>query len=195
MATTVSIANAAATRIGSTARIVSLDDDRTVARTIKSMWDISRRAVLRDGSWNFAARRAELAAEVNSERVIYPWAYAFPLPASSLRLIEVLDLPSRVDYQLEDGAVLCNSAGPLRVRYAIDVPELARWDELAAEAFALRLAWRCGHKIAGSAFDKDACWRDYREALGRARNVDAIENPPIPFEDGSWIEARQGGAW
>ena len=195
MATIVSIANAAATRIGTAARIVSLDDDRTVARTLKSVWDIERKAALRDGSWNFAARRAELAAETDSGRVLYPWTYAYPLPADCLRLIEVLDLNARADYQLEDKAVLCDSAGPLRVRYTIDVPELAKWDDLAASAFALRLAWRCGHKIAGSAFDKEACWRDYREVLGRARGVDALENPPIPLEDDSWIAARQGGAW
>lgn len=195
MATIISIANAAATRIGTAARLTSLDDNRTVARTLKAVWDDQRRAVLRDGSWNFASRRAELAAEADGERVVYPWAYAFPLPAESLRLIEVLDLADRLAWQYEDGAVLCNSAGPLRVRYAIDVPELARWDDLAADAFALRLAWRCGHKIAGSSFDKEACWRDYREALGRARTIDALENPPIPLDQGGWFEARMGGGW
>lgn len=195
MATIITIANAAATRMGSAARLTSLDDNRTVARTLKSVWDLERRAVLRDGAWNFASRRAELAAEADSDRVIYPWAYAFPMPAESLRLIEVLDLADPTAWKYEGGVVLCNSAGPLRVRYAIDVPELAVWDDLAAEAFAMRLAWRCGHKIAGSAFDKEACWRDYREALGRAKTTDAMENPPIPLDQGGWLEARMGGAW
>lgn len=195
MANIASIANAAATRMGSAVRIVSLDDDRTVARTLKAEWDAQRRFVLRDGAWNFAARRAELAADDSGDRVIYPFAYAFPMPAESLRLIEVLDLADPADWTYEDGAVLCNTAGPLRVRYAVDVPEIARWDDLAADAFALRLAWRCGHKIAGSAFDKEACWRDYVVALGRAKTIDAMENPPIDMAESPWIDARIGGGW
>lgn len=195
MATIISVANAAATRIGTAARLTSLDDDRTLARALKTVWDLERRATLRDGAWNFAIRRDELTAEADSGRVIYPWAYAFPLMSDSLRLIEVLNLSAPGAYAYEDRVIMCDSAGPIYVRTAIDVAELALWDELAAMAFALRLAWRVGHKIAGSAFDKEACWRDYREALGRAKGTDAIENPRIEMADGAWIEARMGGNW
>lgn len=195
MASTVSIANAAATRMGSASRITSLDDNRTVARTLKAVWDIERQAVLRDGSWNFAAKRAELAAETGTGRVVHPWLYAYPMPAAALRLIEVLDLPDPTSYQYEDGVILANASGPLRIRYSIDVTELAKWDALAADAFALRLAWRCGRKIAGSMFDREACWAEYREALGRGKTIDAIENPPIEQDDGDWISARIGPGW
>ncbi len=104
----------------------------------------------------------------------------------------MLNLSSADQYQLEGRAVLCDSAGPLYVRIAIDVPELGLWDSLAAEAFALRLAWRCGRKIAGSAFDMQACWAEYREAISRAKGVDARENPSIEQDDGDWIRARHG---
>lgn len=193
MASSVSIANAAATRIGTASRITSLDDNRTVARALKSVWDLERQAVIRDGSWNFAARREALAAITGNDQIIYPWSYAYELPALALRLIEVLDQPIGAAFQLEGRTILADQAAPLYVRYSIDVPELAEWDALAADAFALRLAWRVGHKLAGSAFDRDACWAEYRDAIGKAKSVDAIENPRIEQEECEFINARSLG--
>lgn len=193
MGSIVEVANLVAVRIGAASRITSLDDDKTVARTLKAVWDIERGATIRDGSWNFAARRAALASVVDPAAVIYPWTYGFEMPAESLRLIEVLGY-SRDDYAREGDVILCDSAGPLYIRYAIDVPELAKWDAAAVQAFAIRLAWRCGRKIAGAAFDLEACWTEYRASIAAAKRVDAQENPPISTEDevDSWEAARLG---
>lgn len=193
MASETEVANLAAARIGTEGRVLSLDDDRFLARTLKEVWAIERKAALRDGSWNFAMRRAALAAEVLSEGVPYPFESSFPLPADSLRLIEVLNLSSRSDYQLEGRSILCNSTGPLYIRYLCDVAEIANWDDLAAEAFACRLAWKCGNRIAGSAYDQVTGWKEYQASLAAAQGVDAMENPPIEQEAGGWIEARLGG--
>lgn len=194
MASETEVANMAAIAIGTEARVTSLDDDTFIARTLKAAWNIQRQATLRDGSWNFAARRADLGAEVLENGVPYPWQSSFPLPAASLRLIEVLGC-SRDDYALEGKSVLTNQAGPLRVRYAIDVPEMANWDASAVEAFACRLAWKCGNRIAGSGFDQGGAWTIYRAAIARAKTVDAQENPPIRQENGSWIDARLAGGY
>jgi hypothetical protein len=185
----VTIANMAAARIGTETRISSPDDDRFVARTIKVAWDIQRQAAIRDGAWNFAARRAELAAVNDPDKIIYPWEYGFPLPEACLRLIEVLD-SSREEYQLEGKVILANTLGPLNIRYLVDVPEPALWDVGFAESFALRLAWRCGRRIAGSAFDQDQCGIEYKDSLKAAKRVDARENPPIDQEESSWVKAR-----
>jgi hypothetical protein len=189
----VTIANLAAARIGTETRISSPDDDRFVARTIKAVWDIQRQAAIRDGAWNFAGRRAELAAESDPDKVIYPWDYGFPLPEKCLRLIEVLDT-SRDDYMLEGDTILANTIGPLYIRYLVDVEEPARWDAGFAESFALRLAWRTGRRIAGSAFDQDQCQMEYRQSLSAAKRVDARENPGIEQEESSWITARFGAS-
>jgi hypothetical protein len=185
----VTIANMAAARIGTETRISSPDDDRFVARTIKAAWDIQRQAAIRDGAWNFAASRGELAAENDPEKVIYPWEYGFPLPEGCLRLIEVLDYP-RDAYALEGDTILANTLGPLYIRFLVDVPEPALWDAGFAESFALRLAWRCGRRIAGSAFDQEECGREYRQSLSAAKRVDARENPTIAQEESDWVLAR-----
>lgn len=193
MASETEVANLAAVRIGTASRITSLNDDRVVARTLKAVWAAERQATIRDGSWNFAAARDALAVKLTGAQVLYPWTYGYELPAQCLRLIEVLDT-ARDAYALEGRLILCNADAPLYVRYAIDVPEMAQWDAEAAAAFALRLAWRCGRKIAGSAFDRDACWEEYRVAIAGAKSTDAAENPPISTEneDDSWISARYG---
>jgi len=194
MASEVEIANLAAVRIGTASRITSLDDDRTVARALKAVWAAERQAAIRDGSWNFAAVRDALPALAAGAGVIWPYSMAYRLPGTCLRLIEVLGV-ARADYQLEaDKTIVCDAPAPLYVRYSIDVPEMAKWDAEAGAAFALRLAWRIGHKIAGSAFDAQACWAEYRAAIAGARSTDAMENPPISTEteDDSWILARQG---
>lgn len=185
----VTIANMAATRIGTETRISSPDDNRFVARTIKAAWDIERQAAIRDGAWNFAMRRAALAAVSDPGLVLYPWQYGFELPDGCLRLIEVLDAP-RDDYALEGSLILANTLGPLYARYLVDVPEPALWDASFTHAFALRLAWRLGRRIAGSAFDQDVVWAEYRRALADAKRVDARENPGLVQEDSSWIAAR-----
>lgn len=188
----VTIANMAATRIG-TERISSPDDNRFVARVIKAAWDIERQAAIRDGAWNFAMRRADLAAVDDPGLVIYPWEYGFQLPEGCLRLIEVLDR-ARDDYAIEGQLILANVSGPLYIRFLVDVEEPALWDATFAQSFALRLAFRCGRRIAGSSFDQDQCWAEYRQSLSAAKRVDARENPDIGQEDSSWIAARFGSA-
>ena len=191
MASYVEIANLAAELIGTDGRVTDPDDDRVLPRNVKQVWNLQRRATLRDGSWNFAVRRDALAAL--AEVVPYPFTTAFRLPADALRLLEVLSEGARDSYQLEGGKVLCDTAGPLYVRCLIDVPEPALWDDQFADAFAARIAWKIGKRIAGSAYDLEAGWRIYQQAISGAKSTDARENPPLEQEESDWILARGFG--
>lgn len=191
MASYVQIANLAATEIGTDARITDPKEDKVLARAVAGVWDIQRQAAIRDGSWNFATRRKELAALADG--VGYPFSHVYQLPDGCLRLLEVLNIGARQDYQLEGGRILCNVAGPLYIRYLVDVTEPGDFDQAFAECFAKRIAWTIGRKIAGSAFDEAAAERKYFAALQASRRVDAMENPPIGQEESGWIEARLGG--
>ena len=193
MASATDIANLIAIKIGAEARITALDDDRPVARAIRAVWDMQRSAALRDGAWNFATRRAELAAEYLPSGTPYPWQSSFPLPADALRLIEVLNLRGREDYQLEGRSILCNLPGPLYIRYLIDVTEPALWDDLFVEVFACRMALNVGPRIGGSNYSIAAGESALMAAISAAKRVDARENPPMPMEESGWISARFGG--
>ncbi|OYX62737.1 MAG: hypothetical protein B7Y88_13875 [Sphingomonadales bacterium 32-64-17] len=192
MASEVAIYNMAAAAIGATTRITDPKDNRTIARNIRAVWDIQRQAAIREGSWNFAVQRQQLGATTSAPE--HGYEYAFELPAACLRLIEVHDLIAYRDYQLEGRLVLTNVAGPLNIRFLADVKEPASWDTLFAEAFAYRIAWAIGTRIAGSSFDRDKVWRQYQDALKSAKRVDAQENPSIKREESDWITARHASA-
>jgi hypothetical protein len=187
----VSIANLAASKIGEDDQLRAPDQDSHLGRTVAAVWNTVRRAAIRDHTWNFATRRAGLAAEALAE-IPYPWAYSYPLPAQSIRLVEILNPSIEKDYQLEGRSVLCNTAGPLYVRYLIDIEETALWDDLFVAAFASRLAWQIGPRIAGSGYDKAAGWQAYKVDLNAAKRVDAVENPPVEMEAGDWETSRLG---
>lgn len=189
MSSYVTIANLAASKIGEDDQLRSPDDDTHLGRTVKAVFDAVRRAAIRDHKWNFAMQRRELAAAALAS-VPYPWQSSFPLPADCLRMVELLNISSRRDYQLEGRAILANSAGPLYIRMLVDVTEPALWDDLFVEAFACRLAFQIGPRIVGSQFDKGTAWKVYQSALGDARRVDAEENPQQEFEPGSWETSR-----
>ena len=55
----VQVANLAAASIGTETRLTDPSDNRTFARAVAAVWDMERRAALRDGGWNFAMRRRE----------------------------------------------------------------------------------------------------------------------------------------
>ena len=191
MADYVTIANMAASLIGEDDQIMSPEDDTHIGRTIAAVWDLCRQDAIRDGSWNCFMKRKGLAAEALDE-VPYPWGYSFPLPADCLRLIEVLNLTDH-EYQLEGRSILCNSAGPVYIRYLQDIREPNLWDSSFAVAFSRRLAFQIGTRIAGSSYDKAAGWKTYQEALSQAKRVYARENPPVVQEWTEWEAARFAG--
>lgn len=193
MADYVSIVNLAASKLGEDDQLRSPEDDTHLGRTVAAVWDQVRQDVIRDHIWNFAVRRKGLAAEA-LDAVPYPWLSSFPLPADCLRLVEVLSCSSRRQYQLEGGSILCNQAGPLYVRYLIDVPEPAKWDASFTGAFAAYLAFQIADRITGDLSRKDAAWADYQAKLVRAKRIDAMENPPVPFEATEWETARYAGS-
>jgi hypothetical protein len=187
MSSYVAIANQAAIIIGTAARLTAPGDDNSLGRAVASVWDMERQAALRDGAWNFAIRRANLAAL--PEKPAHGFEHQFQLPADCLRLIEVHEL-WRDHYQLEGRRILSDEAGPLKLRYLADIEEPTQFDPLFVNAFALRIAIAIGQRIAGSAFDEASAWEKYRAALSAARRADAMENPPIEQAEVDWVTSR-----
>ena len=87
MASRTQVYNAIAAACGSGTRVTDPDDDTTIARAIKAVWDLNRRAALREGAWNFAIARRRLPAL--DEAPEWGFDMGFQLPAGTLRLIEV----------------------------------------------------------------------------------------------------------
>lgn len=184
------IANSAATIVGTAARLTLPGEDTVLGRAVAAQWDIARRALLRDGSFNFAMKRASLP--MLAEVPAHGYGRAFQLPADCLKLVEVYGW-SRGDYQLEGTRILCDAGAPVQIRYIRDVEEPAEFDGLVAEAFAQKIACLIGNKIAGSAFKEELNEERYRDKIAKAKRADALETPPIRQEESGWIVARHVG--
>lgn len=198
MASQVEIANRALTKIGE-ARILSLSDDVEAARVIDSLWDIVRDAELRARNWNFSIARASLAALVSAPS--WGFDYQYQLPSDCLRVIQAGEYfpgvsmtnyrsRSDADYQIEGGKILTNLGAPLKVRYVSRVEDTGSWDGAFVEVFACKLAVEVCERLTESTSKRQLAWDEYQAALRAAVRSDAIENPPEPLADDTWVLAR-----
>lgn len=203
MASQTAICNRALTKLGQT-RILSIGDDVKAARELNSMWDIVVDAELRRNVWNFAVARTSLAALAAAPA--WGFTYQFQLPSDYLRLVQVGEhyiIPNMTDYrsmpelpyQVEsssDGTkvIVTDFTAPLKIRYVKRITDTQQFDPLFVEALASRLAYEACEAITQSSTKKAEAWEDYKAALREAKLVDAIENPPEPLADDSWLLSR-----
>lgn len=198
MASQVEIANRALTKIGE-ARILSLSDDLEAARTVNSLWEVVRDAELRSRNWNFSITRDALPALVSAPA--WGFTYQYQLPPNCLRVLEVgeyapgvsmSDYRSRSEaaWQIEGGRILTDMAAPLKVRFVSRVEDTGLWDALFVEAFACRLAVEIAERLTQSTSKRQLAWDEYKDALRAAVRSDAIENPPEPLPDDTWMLSR-----
>lgn len=198
MASQVEIANRALTKVGE-ARILSLSDDVEAARVVSSLWDIVRDAELRSRNWNFSISRTSLAALVAAP----DWGFSlqYQLPSDCLRVIQVDEFypgPSMSDYrnaseaqyQIEGGKILTDLQAPLKIRYVARIEDTGSWDAAFSEVFACRLAVEVCERLTQSNTKRDLAWKEYVEAIRAAVRADAIENPPEPLPDDTWMLSR-----
>lgn len=211
----VSIANRAATLLG-VKRIVALTEASSQARSFAAVFDQVRDAELRAHVWNFALKRAVLAAL--STNPLFGFAYQYPLPVDSLQVVNVGDrwvFTSLTDYRGTDESAfsiegrnilyspvrpniatdpaLPPSAPQLNIRYVAHGTMPSTWDALFCEALACALAIACCMDLTESDTKLQSAMAFYKVAIRRAVSVNAIEKPPQPSTDDSWIISRLAG--
>jgi len=195
MASKVSIANRALTKLGAD-RILLLTDETQQARVMNSMFDDVRDAELRRHHWKFAIRRALLPALVDTP--LWGYAYQYPLPADFLALVQVNDVYVRsvkkgtALWSVEGGNILTDLVAPLKVRYVARIDNPGLYDPLFNETLACKLAWEGAEPLTQSSSKKSAAQEEYKFALSEAKRLDALENPPDELPWGSWFDSRLG---
>jgi hypothetical protein len=198
MASQTAICNRALSKLGA-ARILTITDDVKAARELNSMWDIVRDGELRRNVWNFATTRTSLAALATTPA--WGFTYEYQLPSDFIRVVQVNDsyyvanltdyrTMQDVPYQIEGLKILTDYSAPLKLRYVQRIEDTQQWDAAFVEAFASRLAYECAEAITQSSTKKQEAFEDYKVAIRSAKLVDAIENPPEPLPDDSWLLSR-----
>lgn len=198
MASVIQVANRALTKLGS-ARITSLSDDVKAARAVSSCFDDLRDAELRAHRWQFAMKRASLAAL--AEAPAYGWDLQYQVPADFLKLDMVNDqFPSTVlenyigeelvDYVLEGNKILTNIDAPLKLRYIAQVTDPNQWDPCFREALACRIAAELAEDLTQNATKRQLAWEEYKRAMVAAVRANAVERQPVKLADDAWVIGR-----
>ena len=199
MASRTDIINRAMIKLGAPT-ISDPNEDSEQALKADIVFDSLLRSELRKHAWSFAIQRTTLSPLADAPA--YEWAYQYQLPADFLRVVQVNDYwqfagvreatdEAAVPYVIEGTKLLTDFAAPLKFRYVRDVAaDPTGWDAAFTEAFASRLAEELCETLTKSVAKKAQMEKDYLTAVRDAKRVNAIELPPTPLPDNSWITGR-----
>lgn len=184
------IVNRALTLLGSAQRISNITDPSGPAVTALALFDDARDATLTEHPWNFAIRRASLAADVDAPE--FGYAYAFTLPADYLRWLPwSRDDKAYARAEQEGNVLLADSVGPLNIRYIARIEDVAMWSPGFTEALAWKLATEMEEAITGSRTNGPG--NGYDTALRKAKRSDGLatgDRSRNLSTTSNWIAAR-----
>lgn len=190
MASTIDIVNMALSQLGE-GPLLAITDDSPIGRLANRTFDLLRQGLLREHPWNFAMKRASLAASATAPA----WEYtnAFPLPVDFLRLVAISNT-SKYDYRIErtdDGTVIVTDLGaPLLIKYTADITTAGEMDPKFVEALAARCAKEWANPVTGDATIINAAVSLYERTLRDAKSIDGQEDYPTQVTSDEWILAR-----
>ena len=159
-----------------------------------------RRALLRAHPWNFAIKRAVLAAD--STAPLFGFTTRYAVPGDFLRYLSKHDaLGNRTliepiegtDYQFESGYLLTGDTadGALRIRYIYDNEVVSTWDDLFIDLMAVKLALSLARNFKSAPRAIDDLKHTLRELQAEAKAIDGQERPPIRVQRSKFLSARR----
>jgi hypothetical protein len=162
-------------------------------------YPMARDALLRTYRWSFSMKRESLAADPSAP----PWGFdlQYELPADYLALDMIgpdfvgLDMSDyrnsdASDYAIEGRKILTNRSAPLLIRYKRQVTEPGLFDPCFVKLLAIELAYVACERITGSSSKREGLRVEKREALLEGVRANAIERPPSPIGDDTWMIGR-----
>lgn len=153
--------------------IASLTQETDHADLCNSLYDVTKRSVLRSHAWNCAIKRVALAPTTTEPA--FDWAYEFQRPADWLKTLQVGTDSYADDYIHEGDKILCDSS-ILYLRYVADIEE-ALFDPMLQKALELSLAHAIAYPVSGSAALRDSLLQELEMHMKRARAVDGQDDP------------------
>jgi hypothetical protein len=183
----VSICNAALIALGEMP-ITALTDPNKRAGLCSARYDSVRRDVLRGHPWNCAMTMVALAASTTAP--VTKYAYAYPLPADCLRLIDVPDMADQDSYDVMSGSVLCDSDPALNIIYVRDLTDPTQFDPSLAKVLGLALAVDICMSLTQSGAIKQAVQADLNALMSEARLVGSQENSPPELDVDVLLRSR-----
>lgn len=185
MASDVQIANAALDKLGEQP-ILAFTDQSVPGRLANRSYADVRDALVREFPWNFAMKRASLAANVATPE--WGFSYAYNLPTGCMRLVEVNN-DYGYDWRLEGRTIVTDLEPPLKIKYVGTVPE-GEMEATFREALAARLAMEWAEPLSATTSIANSMATLYKNKLQVARAADGQEDRLRTVEVTQFIDAR-----
>ena len=193
------IINLALLRIGESP-IQSLDEGTTPAKSANILYDVSRRAVLRDYDWAFAQKTTALPllAEADEEQ---PGVYVCLVPSDCLRVVQVMqrgDMFRSVEdprglnrsewFRVYSNKLYVRVPNPY-VRYVRDEENTDLFDAKFVEALSYKLAGELAMPVRQSESLMSSMLNAYQAIVGNAAEVSMNERDPS-LSQNPYVEVR-----
>lgn len=160
-------------------------------------WNAARRQALRDYPWNFAQRRAWLAAVPVPDGWEVEYSHAYALPEDCLKALRLL-AHGRSEQRFvlahdaaRGGTVLLTNAAEALLWYTADVEQVQVFDDLFQSVMARKLAALvCVPLLKNNSGKVGELEQLYRSALASAFEASSSEGAEQEKED-AWLASRQ----
>jgi hypothetical protein len=186
MASQVEICNLALQKLGASL-IIDLSEGSQAADACNASYNHVRDSELRAHPWNFAIKRAVLAADVATPA--FDYSYQFTLPVDCLRVLPPVDYD--VDWRIEGRKIVTNWTAPLYIRYIAQITDPNEYDRGFIEVLACAIALHLCETLTQSNQKLQNIGQMYQKAIRDAKRQNAFENISEDMPEDSWIVARE----
>lgn len=164
----------------------SVSDITSVTTSIEEVcarwYDHTRRKLLRQHPWNFAIKRAELAASATAP--LFGASKQFPVPSDFLRLLQVVDVDSRIidtsSYFFENRHLMLrwSDEDVLRMIYITDEEDVTKFDDLFIDLLAVEIAMSIAYLVTQNNGNIERLAGIRKTLISAAKSIDGQERPP-----------------
>ena len=181
----VSLCSNALLRLGAKS-ISDVNEDNDRAR-LTNIYENLRDSLLRSHVWNCAVKRIVLSP--SSSLPEFGFLNKFLLPGDWLRTLEVGTIDDGIEYKIESGYILADTAA-VYLRYIFRNEIESTWDAMFIQGMELALTHAFAYPITQSTAAKQDARDELTRFLKTAMAVDGIEEPGETFGDSYLIGAR-----
>lgn len=181
--------------------LAALTDEAPARYALDAAWAETLGYCLESGFWTFAMRTRLIEAS-GSIVPAFGLAFAFEKPedwARSYRISADDRLAGQLMDLVDEGGLWYSDTAPIYVKYVSNDAayggDLAKWSATFAEFVAAHLAMKTCVRITGNGTRLDYLARLERRTRNEASAKDSMNEPPVFPVQGTWAQARSGGAW
>lgn len=184
------IAKYAFTRAGAKTIDDLSDPESKAAKSFLSVYQITRKSLLRQHPWNFAKKRERLALKDGVQNPEYK--NVFQLPPDYIAALKInekyvysstlYEYEDQVDmdfsWEIEADSNLVSDLDDVRLTYIADIKNPDDYDPMFTEVLAMACAEASAYSLTGSESVKNNILSRLRSTLSNARFINAMEGNP-----------------